>query len=436
MTGTETARAEPAATTGSRVRFHPLRGRPSDDDPDAVVVGRPDVGAFVELPAIGARAVGLLDSGLSIGAAEHRLATEHDVDVDVVDLVEALCEAGMVAEIDGRRVVDPHRRLRPHLPGLRARQVAWLFSPAAKLAYLALVAATLVTVVRRPELLPSYRDFFWTDYVGLAVLVNTALFSVTVTVHELSHLVAARSLGAPARIRFATRLHHLVLETDVTAIWSVPRRHRYRVYLSGLLWDLAVVCGALLVIAYAEPHPLVARLLAAVVLVIVMSMAVQLHVYMRTDLYFVLLDLLRCRNLFHDGLAYARHLLRRCGHAALPGRVAAAGADPSAELPPYERRAVRIYSAAVVLGSTVALASFAGFGLPILLHGAVQAGSAVVAGATGGGLLPAVDGALVLAVEGTLQAIFLGTLYRRHARRRRPPSRAGDVSGAEAVPAG
>ncbi|SCG64496.1 hypothetical protein GA0070609_3968 [Micromonospora echinaurantiaca] len=432
----EAASAGSGVATDSLVRFHPLRVRPSDDDPDMVVAGRPDVGEFVELPAVGARAVELLDAGLSIGAAEHRLVTEHDVDVDLVDLVEALREAGLVAKIDGRPVVDPHRPLRPHLPGLRAGHVSWLFGPAAKLAYLALVATTLVTVVRDPDLLPSYRDFFWTDYVGLAVLVNTALFSVTVTIHELSHLVAARSLGAPARIRFATRLHHLVLETDVTAIWSVPRRNRYRVYLSGLLWDLAVVCGALLLIGYAGPPPLVEGLLAAVVLVIVMSMVLQLHVYMRTDLYFVLLDLLRCRNLFHDGLAYARHLLRRCGHAALPRRVAAAGTDPSAELPAHERRAVRLYSAAVVLGSLVALASFVGFGIPILLNGAVQAGSAVIAGATGGSLLAAVDGALVLAVEGTLQAIYLGTLYRRHARRRRTPASNRDVPRAAPMPAG
>jgi len=418
MTGTETE-APPAATTQSLVRFHPLQVRPSDDDPDVVVVGRPEVGEFVELPAIGARAVELLDAGTPIGAAEERLATEHDVDLDLVDLVLALWEAGLVAEIDGRSVDDSHRQDQPHLPRLQARHVSWLFGRTAKVAYLALVAATLLTVARRPELLPSYRDFFWTDYVGLAVLVNTALFSVTAILHEMSHLVAARSLGAPARIRFATRLHHLVLETDVTAIWSVPRQYRYRVYLSGLLWDFAVVCGALLVIAYARPHPLVAALLSAIVLVIVISMALQLHVYMRTDCYFILLDLLRCRNLFEDGFAYARHLLRRVLHAALPGRVAASTGDPTVDLPPHERRAVRIYAVAVVVGSTVALSSFVAFGIPIVLHGAFQAGAAVLAGATGGSLLKAMDGAVILVVEGTLQAIFLVTLYRRNSQRRR-----------------
>ncbi|MCT2278583.1 hypothetical protein M3G91_13235 [Micromonospora chalcea] len=432
-TGVEAA---PDLSAATRVRFHPLRIRPSDDDPDSVVVGRPEVGEFVELPAIGARAVELLDGGAPIGVAEERIAADHDVDLDLVDLVLALREAGLVAEVDGRPTGGARREDRPHLPWLRARHVRWLFGPAAKVAYVALVAATLATVVRRPELLPSYRDFFWTDYVGLAVLVNTALFSVTAVLHEFSHLVAARSLDAPARIRFATRLHHLVLETDVTAIWSVPRRHRYRVYLSGLLWDLALVCAALLVMAYARPHPLVGGLLSAVVLVVVMSMALQLHVYMRTDCYFVLLDVLRCRSLFQDGFAYARHLLRRGLHAALPGRVAASAGDPTAVLPPHERRAVRIYALAVVAGSAVALTSFVLFGIPIVVHGAIQAGSAVLAGATGGSLLAAVDGALVLLVEGTLQAIFLVTFFRRHAGRRRARATSGPAPRAAPDPIG
>ncbi|WBB69357.1 hypothetical protein [Micromonospora sp. WMMD812] len=432
---TETAAApEIPVAVDSLVRFHPLRVRSSDDDPDTVVMGRPEAGEFVELPAIGAVAIALLDSGVPIGVAERRLADEHDVDVDLLDLVVALREAGLVAAVDGRPIVDPYRQLRPHLPRLRAPHVSWLYGRTAKLGYLMLVAATLITVVRRPELLPTYRDFFWTDYVGLAVLVNTVLFSVAATFHELSHLVAARSLGAPARIRFATRLHHLVLETDVTAIWSTPRRYRYRVYLSGLLWDLAVVCAALLLIAYAGSPPVVHGLLAALVVVIVMSMALQLHVYMRTDLYFVLLDLLRCRNLFHDGLAYARYVVRRSARAVLPGRTVAVLTDPSAQLLPQERRAVRIYSVAVVLGSTIALASFVGFGIPILLHVLVQAGSVVAAGLTGGSALAAVDGVLVLAVEGTLQVIFLVTFCRRHLRRRANAS--PDAMAASSTPVG
>ncbi|MGC4896146.1 hypothetical protein [Micromonospora sp. DT31] len=303
---------------------------------------RPEVGEFVELPAIGVRAVGLLDAGTPVGVAEERIATEYDVELDLVDLVSALGEAGLAAEIDGRRVDDPHRSDRPHLPRLRAVHVSWLFGPAAKVAYVALVAVTLATVVRRPELL---------------------------------------------------------------------------------------------VIGYVRPHPLVEGLLSVVVLVVVMSMALQLHVYMRTDCYFVLLDLLRCRNLFQDGFAYARHLARRVLHTVLPDRVAASAGDPTADLPPHERRAVRIYAVTVVAGSTVALSSFVAFGIPIVVHGAIRAGSAVLAGMTGGSLLAAVDGAVVILVEGTPQVIFLVTFYRRHSRRRRrAPS--GRGSRTQPAPAG
>jgi putative peptide zinc metalloprotease protein len=412
----------PATVGGLRpesvIRFHPLRVRTSDDDPDDVVVGRPDTGEFVELPAIGAEAIELLDSGVPLGEVEQRIAERHGVLLDLVDLVESLRDSGLVAIVDGRAVDDPRPARRAHLPWLADRHVRWLFGTPAKLGYALLILATLVTMINQPDLVPSHRDFFWTEYVGLAVFVNTMMLSVAASLHEISHLVAARSLGAPGRIGFATRLHHLVLQTDVTGIWAVPRRYRYRAYLSGMLCDLAVVCVSILLIAHSPLAPLAKQLLAALVLVMVLSMAVQFQVYMRTDIYFVLIELLRCRNLFHDGLAYARHLLRRAGHAAVPHRVAAAGADPSAALPPRERRAVRLYSVAVVLGSTVALTSFGLYGIPILVNGVTAAVSAVVAGATHGDLLPAVDGALLLLVEGTIQVIFLVTFLRRFRRPR------------------
>ncbi|SCE85764.1 hypothetical protein GA0070607_2434 [Micromonospora coriariae] len=397
----------------SVVRFHPLRTRPSDDDPDEVVVGRPEVGVFIELPDIGLEAIDALNTGMPVGAAEDLLADRHGVRIDLSELVEDLVGEGFVAEVDGRPVPDPHDPVANHLPWLRPRHVRWLFGVPAKLAYAILVAATVVTVIADPDRIPSFRDFYWTDYVGMAVLVNTVMFSVAATAHEISHLVAARSLGAPARIGFGTRLHHLVLQTDVTAIWTVARRSRYRVYLSGILLDIAVVCSAILLMAYAHLPALVDGLLGALAVVMIGSMSGQFRVYMRTDLYFVLLDVLRCRNLFQDGLAYARHLLRRAGHVVAPGRIATSP-DPTDELPARERKAVRIYAAAVVVGSTVALGAFAVYGLPVLLFGAVTAGSAIGNGLTGGNLLSALDATAIILVEGSLQVLFLRTFMRKH----------------------
>ncbi|MEV0154191.1 hypothetical protein AB0H57_10685 [Micromonospora sp. NPDC050686] len=415
-----------AAAVGlhSVVRFHALRTRVSDDDPDEVVVGRPEVGVFIELPELGLEAINLLSSGMPVGAAEDLLADRHGVRIDLTELVEDLVQEGFVAEVDHVPVPDPHEPVANHLPWLRSRHVQWLYGLPAKLAYAGLVAATVATVVADPDRIPTFRDFYWTDYVGLAVLVNTVMFSIAATAHEISHLVAARSLGAPARIGFGTRLHHLVLQTDVTAIWTVPRRSRYRVYLSGMLLDTAVVCTTILLVAHAQLPPLADGLLGALAVVMIGSMAGQFRVYMRTDLYFVLLDLLRCRNLFQDGLTYARYLLRRVGHAVAPGKVAA-GPDPSQALPARERKAVRIYAVAVVAGSTVALGAFAVYGLPVLMFGAVTAFGAVSRGLTGGGLLSALDAAAIILVEGALQVLFVRTFLRKHRGRWRWARRSG-----------
>jgi hypothetical protein len=392
--------------------LHELTYRDGDDDPDEVVVGRPVLGEFVELPRIGAEAVRLLGDGLSVAEVEARIAERHGVELDVAELAEALVDLGFVSTVDGSPVPDPIvSQPASHLPWLEARHVRWLFGRTASAVWFAVVVAAVVTCWRRPDLVPAPADFYWTPYVGLAVLVGTALFSVNASVHELMHLAAARSYGAPARIGFSTRLHYLVVQTDVTAVWAVSRRDRYRVYLAGLRWDSFAVCLALLAIGHGGLPAGVDRMLAAFAVVVVISMVVQAQVYLRTDLYYVLMEWLRGRNLYQDGIAYVRHL----GRCVLRRP----SVDPVADLPERERRGVRIYAVFMAGGCAVALGSFALFGLPILVQGVVGAFDGLL---HSGNVLRAVDSALVILVEGALQVFFVVTFVRVHRhwfRRRR-----------------
>ena len=383
-----------------------------------MIVGRAALGEFVELPRVGAAAVRLLGQGRTVAEAEAQVAAEHDVRPDLAELAEALVELGFVAAVDGRPMPDPAAGRPPHLPWLRDGHVRWLFGRTAGLLWVGVVLAALVTWWQRPDVFVEASDFYWTGYIGLAVLVNTLLLSASLSIHELMHLAAARSYGAPARISFATRLHHLVVQTDVTAVWAVPRRLRYRVYLAGIAWDVFLVCACGLLIAHGALPVAVDKLLAAGSLCVLLALLFQVQVYMRTDLYYVLMEWLRCRNLFQDGMAYARHLWHQ-----LTGRPST---DPSVDLDPRERRAVRIYSVAVVTGSAVALSTFAVYGLPILVEGLVRAFSGLVTGDP----MRTLDSALVIAVEGAIQVMFLITFYRRRLSRRWPIRRAGHRAGA------
>ncbi|MEO3886431.1 hypothetical protein [Nonomuraea sp. B5E05] len=406
-------------TAESHVRFHRLLIRPHDDDPVITVVGRPEIGEFVELPAAYGEAISLMADGMSVGATRRRIADVHDAEVDLAELVEALSELGFVASIDGTPLPDAAASTpRGHFRRLSEHHVAWLFSMPMKALWLVVVAAALLTLTVRNDLIPTYSDFFWSDYVGLTVLVNTAMMSASISVHELMHLTAARSLGAPGRIGFGTRLHNLVVQTDVTGVWGLPRRSRYRVYLAGLAWDIMVMASLILVIAHVPLADRAQAILQALVLSVLMAIPFQFQVYMRTDLYYVLREVLRARNLFEDGIAYAKYLRTRGLDALL--RRPSAITDPTAGLAPHARRATRIYSVFLVIGASITLAAFALFTAPIVIGALVRA----VQGIGGGSALMALDSGLFILVEGGIQVLFIVTFVRTHPHWFRRRSRA------------
>ncbi|MGH8917512.1 MAG: hypothetical protein ACRD0H_04090, partial [Actinomycetes bacterium] len=250
------AESQLALSPDSVVELHRLAVRLDDDDEDTSVVGRAEIGEFIELPTAAAEAISLLGDGRPLGDTEEAIQHRHGVRLDIAELVETLVELGFVVSVDGKRLSTPAgHHPGEHLPWLEERRVRWLFSrPVGALWTLIVVAAALTWSVD-PSTLPTANDFFWSPFVGLVVLVNTVMLSVHLSVHELMHLAAARSYGAPARISFATRLHHLVVQTDVTAVWAVSRRLRYRVYLAGMFWDSLVISVCTLLIAHAGLPP-------------------------------------------------------------------------------------------------------------------------------------------------------------------------------------
>jgi hypothetical protein len=247
--------------------------------------------------------------------------------------------------------------------------------------------------------------------VSAPLFVSTVIFLGNLALHELSHLVAARSLGIPARFHLGTRLHNLVIQTNVTGLWAVPRRQRYRVYAAGMLWDLIPMSLAVLLLAYAAPSGIIAALLPVVILMIFFGILTQFQFYMRTDVYFILLDLLRCYDLFEDGMRYVRHRVRR-----LSGRLmrepTAELADPLMQVAPHERPKVRLYAWLVVVGSTITLAVFFIYGVPIIVQLFVQAAQSLSTGIVTGNLWLVVDGGATLLIEGSLQALFVFAFVR------------------------
>ncbi|MGV9455645.1 hypothetical protein [Streptomyces sp. NPDC003635] len=396
---TETAAIAPSA----RVTLHDLAMR---RDGEEWIVGRMATRTFVALPAVGARAVELLGEGLSVARTAEILYQETGEEVEIADFVGDLAALGFVARIADRPLPDPEPPP-ASLHRLRPRHVRLALHPALPVLAGALLLAAVVVLIRRPDLLPGYRDLLWSPHGSLVLLSGAAAGWTLVLAHELAHLVTARAVGVPGRIRLGTRLQFLVMQTDISGIELAPRRHRLTAYLAGIALNLSVAASLLLILAVTDPGTTAHRLLAAGVLLALLPLPFQCMVFTRTDLYFVLQDLTRCRNLYGDGLAYARYRFRRTV-------LRAPGADPSTALPAHERRAVRVYSVVLVVGTAACLAFMAAVTLPLDIALLVRAAQGL---GPGHSLAETLDSLVVLVVLGGVNVLWLVTWWRHRGRR-------------------
>ncbi|MEV6479046.1 hypothetical protein [Streptomyces sp. NPDC051576] len=391
------ARHHPRITPSTRILLHDLATR---RDRDEWIVGRMATRTFVALPAAGARAVELLGEGLSVARTAELLRDETGEEFEISDFVGDLVALGFVARIGDRPVPDGEPP-RASLPWLRPHQVRSALHPALPVFVGVLLLAAVVALIRRPEVLPGYRDLLWSPHGSLVLISAAAAGWTLVLAHELAHLVTARAAGVPGRIRLGTRLQFLVMQTDISGIELAPRRHRLTAYLAGIALNLSLASALVLTLALADTGTTTHRLLSAALLLALLPLPFQLMVFTRTDLYFVLQDLTGCRDLYGDGLAYARYVFRR-------GTRTGTG-DPSTRLPPHERRAVRLYSLVLVVGTVACLTFMAAVTLPVEVTLLVRAARGL---GPGHGLAGNADSAAVLVTLGGINVLWAVTRWR------------------------
>jgi putative peptide zinc metalloprotease protein len=380
----------------SVVRFRQLSMRP---DADGWVIGRVETGDFISVPAVAYRVITLLDAGHPIAHVAAALRAETGTDLAVGQFTADLDELGFIAEVDGQTRAD-RARPRPSLPWIRPPHVRWLLHPVVAWAAAGVALAVTGILVTHPGLIPSYRNLAWSRHAGLAIGVDAAIAWTLAGCHELGHLATARATGAGGRISLTTRLQFLAFQTDVSGVWAAPRRNRMTVYLAGMTVDLCNALVCLLLLAFGDPHGLARQLLAVACTEILLAIPLQFMVFMRTDVYFVLQDLTGCANLYADGSAYLRYLIRHHGRP-----------DPTVACVPRQRRAVRAYSALLVVGTVACLGVEAKITAPALI---VMLARAI--GELGhAGFLGRLDGGVALAVLLTWQGLWLLRWWQRHA---------------------
>jgi hypothetical protein len=302
----------------------PLRPLSVVEEGDDVLVGDPETGRFVSLPPVGGLVIRAFQRGATVEEARHEATAFAGQSVDMDAFVAALHELGFVAngaETTGTEdahtpertaAIQGHRWLR----GPRPELVRPLFGRVAWCAYATVALFNVGCLLLRPELRPEQRDAFALENVGLSALLLIPCTTLVLALHESWHWLAARNAGVAARFGIDRRMVFLVFETDLSQLWSVPQRQRYGPVLAGLAIDSVVLSFLLSARLAAEegiwsPPRLILRLLGAWAFVQLATMLWQCMVFLRTDLYALLVVATGCRNLWRVKSLLLRRALGR-----------------------------------------------------------------------------------------------------------------------------
>jgi hypothetical protein len=263
------------------------------DEGDEVIVGRVDTGFFVALPPDGAELLRRLSEGMTPPEAAAWYERTYAEPVDVSDFVTAIGELGFLRSAASDQT--PAARLR--FAGL-ARIV---FSRMTAVCYVVLIGVWLRLLVNHPDLRPSPRQLFFTSSLVMVQIVITVGQIPLLFLHEGAHVLAGQRIGLTSRLNVSNRLTYVVFETELNGLLSVSRRRRYLPFLSGLLVDFAVLAAFGLAANLTRDGTggltLPGALLLSLGFTVLMRIAWQFQLYLRTDLYYVFSTALRCLDL-------------------------------------------------------------------------------------------------------------------------------------------
>ncbi len=418
----------PHVTAESTIRVHPLSVRA---DHGSWIIGRADTGDFVQVPDIAHRILVLLSGQRTVGQVSETLRSEGNEPVDIADFIENLADLDFIDAIDDHPLPQPEPP-RASLRWLKPAYTRWTLHPVTALTAFAIIVAGIGCLASHAQLVPTYRSLIWSRWGGIVLAGDLSIAWTLTFVHELAHLATARAAGVPARLSLGTRLQFPAAQTDVTGVWTQSRRTRLTVYLAGMALDLVIAAlGLILLAAAGGGMPAVAdQLIEATILLAVLYLPLELLVFMRTDIYFVLQDLTGCLSLYADGSAYFWYLARSA--TRLVRLRAGRPADPSLGLGKRERSAVRVYGVVLGFGTAACLAVAVTTELPA----AVLVLGRAFSDLTGSPSLARLGNgtAVIAATAGTL-TLWIRAWWRRHGHRvrcllqgPRPQPEGGDTS--------
>ncbi len=300
--------------------------------------------------------IDLLKSGQTISQVSSKLGLNQDV---VIEGVSNLAKYGFL-ELEHSDTTTPTSQ-KPQMP-LPNQKLKLLTRV---LLFLSVVSVVIIlfTFMLHPQALPTFDNFFWSKRISIDLFTFIFFSFVTLLLHEFSHFVFAKAEGLDSSFSISNRLNYLVVETNLKDIYLLKRWDRLLIYLSGTCVDVVTIGLSLMPILYLYstdniPNNLsLILLLKQFIIVQVSSILWEFLIYMKTDIYFVLENVLGIYNL----IDFSKKLLLN----TFRNRDLWEGME---EIRKRERGMIFTYCLLFIFGTSIALIRYVIYHIPISLN--------------------------------------------------------------------
>ena len=348
-------------SNNSKIELHTLLFREEDGKH---VVGREEIQKYIEIPSVGVQVIKLLRRNHTIKEIKEVVDVQEKDDVNVRKFIHKLISVGFVKKVDGKTLPEYHRRSKDFLSFVKPAYARIIFSKSGffVLTFLFLIAVTLI--LKNPNYLPSFRDYFFHQYFSVVIVTSVILGWILVFFHEVMHLLAAKSLGVGGTIRLNNRLSYLVAESDVTNLWKVQRKKRWVVYMAGIFFELVFISLAIIALALSDYGAIVLpillyKIIKMLIFIEVIGIVWEFRIYIRTDIYYVLSNILNQRNLYKGSLNYFKQKIKSL--------FVKSDSDID-KISSKQKSSYMIFFTILIIGSLFTVGSYIFFIIPVLMR--------------------------------------------------------------------
>jgi len=255
-------------------------------DLDEYIIGNGET--YITLDYIGKDIILNLNKGISIDGLNETLDTN---DYDITDFIITLRDLGLIYSIDGFRISE--NNLEKKIKPFEKILASIFFNKLSITLYIAMLVFSVIYIIVSGEFAILYKEIIISKYIGINLLLIIIVSWILLLLHEMGHYYAAIRFNIKPTFKISVRLFWIVIEANVNRLWEKEKKEKYITFSAGVFVESTILffCSLFLILNIQN------NLIRLIIFIILYRLLWQLLIFLRTDLYFIVITYLGTNSL-------------------------------------------------------------------------------------------------------------------------------------------